>query len=344
VTLLLLIAGFIAAAAAVWVAGVSLSNAVDVLSHRLGFGEALGGTVLLAIATNLPEIAIVVTAALAHNFDIATGNILGGIAIQTVVLAILDAFGLRDVPLSYRAASLQLVIEGAVVVAMLAVVVDGTRLSPDAIYYRLTAPAVLLLVIWLAGLWLIQRAQKGLPWHEPPDGQAEPMGHRRKKRASVGPSTRQAAIRFTVAALVTLAGGVALERLSESISTRIGLSGVLFGATVLAAATSLPELSTGLQSIKLGDYRLAVSDIFGGNAFLPVLFLPATVISGAAVLPQAHNSDVYLTALGILLTVVYMAGLVFRPRRQWARLGPDSIAILGLYVLGIAGLVFVAHG
>jgi cation:H+ antiporter len=346
VTLGLLILGFAVASAVVWIAGVRLATSVDVLSKRLGFGEALGGAILLAVATNLPELAIVVTAALAHNLDIATGNILGGIAIQTVVLVVLDGFGVRDKPLTYRAASLQLVVEGALVVALLAIVVDGTRLSPDAIYFRVTVPAVLILVVWLIGLYLIQRAQRGLPWHEhglPPDGQKVPRGHRRAVRAKRGPSTGRAAFVFAVAAAATLAGGVALERLSESISTRIGLSGVLFGATVLAAATSLPEVSTGLQSLKIGDYQLAVSDIFGGNAFLPVLFLPATIISGSAVLPQAHDTDVYLTALGILLTVIYLWGLLFRPRRQVGRLGPDSLAVLALYVLGIAGLVVVSH-
>jgi len=267
--------------------------------------------------------------------------------VQTVVLAVLDRWGVRDRPLSFQAASLQLVIEGALVVALLAIVVDGTRLAPSAINFRVTAPAALIFVLWLAGLWLVKRAQTGLPWHEggnPPDGQKHPMGHRRTLREQQGPSTRRAAIEFALAALVTLGAGVALERLSESISTRVGLSGVLFGATVLAAATSLPEVSTGLQSLKLGDYQLAVSDIFGGNAFLPVLFLPATLISGDAVLPQAHNTDVYLTALAILLTVVYMAGLIFRPRRQFWRLGPDSIAVVVLYALGVVGLVFVAHG
>src|SRR5581483_250501 len=346
-TLALLIAGFAAASAAVWVAGVRLSNATDVLSHRRGIGEAVGGAVLLAFATNLPEIAIVVTAAIAHNLGIATGNILGGIAIQTVVLAVLDRFGVRDVPLSYRAASLTLVVEGALVVALLAIVVDGTRLSPGAIYFRLTGPAVLIAAVWVAGLWLVARAQSGLPWHEqgnPPDGQERPMGHRRATMERRGPSTRRAAVEFAVAAVVTLGGGVALERVSEGISTRVGLSGVLFGATVLAAATALPEVSTGLQSLRLGDYQLAVSDIFGGNAFLPVLFLPATIISGSAVLPQAHSTDVYLAALAIVLTVVYLWGLLFRPRRQWWGFGPDSVAVVALYALGIAGLAFVSHG
>jgi Ca2+/H+ antiporter len=72
---------FVAAAVAVWVAGIWLSRMTDVLSVRFHLGEALAGSILLAITTNLPEVAITVTAALEHNIGIATGNIIGGIAI-----------------------------------------------------------------------------------------------------------------------------------------------------------------------------------------------------------------------------------------------------------------------
>jgi cation:H+ antiporter len=142
---------------------------------------------------------------------------------------------------------------------------------------------------------------------------------------------------------VTLVAGVVLERSGDAIADDIGLSGVLFGATILAAATSLPELSSGLTSVRNGDYQLAVSDIFGGNAFLPVLFLAATVISGSAVLPQAERTDIYLTALAIVLTLIYAAGLLFRPKRRVARMGVDSLAVLVVYALGVAGLFAIAH-
>ena len=56
----------------------------------------------------------------------AVGNILGGIAIQTVVLVALDAFGVRGRrPLTYRRPVLTLVLEAALVVAVLLVVVAG---------------------------------------------------------------------------------------------------------------------------------------------------------------------------------------------------------------------------
>jgi cation:H+ antiporter len=143
--------------------------------------------------------------------------------------------------------------------------------------------------------------------------------------------------------VATLVAGVVLERSGDAIAEHIGLSGVLFGATVLAAATSLPELSTGLASVRNGDYQLAVSDIFGGNAFLPVLFLMATVLSGNAVLPQAQRTDIYLTALAMVLTLIYAVGLLFRPQRRVARMGADSLAVVIVYAVGVAGLFAIAH-
>ena len=201
-------------------------------------------------------------------------------------------------------------------------------------------------MLWVAGLLLTQRAGTALPWKdngEAPDSQPQPRGHSQKKHArqasSKGVRTARAAIVFGVAALATLVAGALAEESGTAAANHIGLSGVLFGATVLAAATSLPELSTGLTSVREGDYKLAFGDIFGGNAFLPVLFLLAVLVSGKAVLPGAHASDIYLTALGALLTIVYIAGLLFRPAKEHARLGIDSIAVLALYVLGVAGLV-----
>jgi cation:H+ antiporter len=347
--LLLLI--FVAAAAAIWIAGIQLSNQTDVLSVRLHLGAALGGLILLAIATNLPELAIVASAAVSGNVGVAVGNILGGIAIQTVVLVALDAFGVRGRhPLTYRAASLVLVLEAALVVAVLTVVVAGSQLPGSLIALRLTPGPVLIAILWVTGLLLLQRAGKDLPWQESgeaPDNQEPPRGHSRQENEKLattkGTSTVRSALIFAVAALVTLAAGVVLERSGDAIAGHIGFSGVLFGATILAAATSLPELSTGLTSVKNGDYQLAMSDIFGGNAFLPVLFLMATLLSGKAVLPQAQATDIYLTALGMLLTLVYAAGLLFRPRRRIARMGIDSLIVLLLYAIGVAGLIAIAR-
>ncbi len=346
--LLLLI--FALAASAIWVAGIQLSDQTDVLATRLHLGAALGGLILLALATNLPEIAIVASASLSGNVGVAVGNILGGIAIQTVVLVALDVFGVRGShPLTYRAASLVLVLEGLAVIAVLAIVVAGTQLPSDVIVWRVTPDSLLIAIAWFASLLLVQRAAKGLPWHESgeaPDNQEGERGHSQQKTEQAattkGVGTARAATIFAAAALVTLLAGVVLERSGDAIAEHIGLSGVLFGATILAAATSLPEVSTGLTSVRQGDYQLAVSDIFGGNAFLPALFLLATLLSGKAVLPQAQDTDIYLTAVGVVLTAVYVTGLLFRPTRRIGRMGIDSLVVLVLYAIAVAGLFAIA--
>jgi cation:H+ antiporter len=346
VSLLLLIPIFVGAAAAVWLAGVQLSDTTDIIDSRFGLGQALGGLIFLAIATNLPEIAIVVSASLTHHLGIAIGNILGGIAIQTVVLVILDGFGLRrKAALSYEAASLQLVLEGVLVIGVLVISIMGTQLPPSVIHARLAPGDLLIAALWLIGLWLINKARTDLPWHE--KGRAPNTSRLTQSRGQEQRekwSTVRVLLIFTLAALVTLAAGVVLEESSTAIADHLGLSSVLFGSTVLAAATALPEVATGLASVKIGDYTLAFSDIFGGNAFLPVLFLPATLLSGQAVLPQAEKTDIYLASLGALLTAVYIYGLIFRPKRQFFYLGIDSLVVLVMYIVGVIGLFTIVRG
>ncbi|HXF03527.1 MAG TPA: sodium:calcium antiporter, partial [Arthrobacter sp.] len=225
-----------------------MSRTTDVIDARFHLGSAFGGLIVLAVATNLPEIAITVSASLAGSLDVAVGNILGGIALQTVVLVILDVFGKRgpDVqPLTYRAASLVLVLEAVVVVAVLAVVMVGSQLPANLIFARLTPDVVLIAALWIIGLVLVQAAGKGLPWQESgraPDASRHTAGRRRHQpehpHKSMGPT--KVVLVFLGSAAATLVAGVALERSGEAAAQQVGLSGVLFGATVLALATSLP--------------------------------------------------------------------------------------------------------
>jgi cation:H+ antiporter len=234
---------------------------------------------------------------------------------------------------------------------ILTVAVMGTQLPSWLIFVRVEPSSILILVLWVVGIWLIGKARTDLPWHEAgdaPDGQQEPHGIAKTKKMQdardKGISVRRSATVFVVSAVVTLVAGVVLEESGNEIAGDIGMTGVLFGSTFLAAATALPEISTGLASVRLGDYKLAVSDIFGGNAFLPVLFLLAGLLSGVAPLPQAQKTDIYLTGLGGVLTGVYIFGLIFRPRLRLLGMGVDSLIVLLLYMIGIVGLVAVAHG
>ena len=148
---------------------------------------------------------------------------------------------------------------------------------------------------------------------------------------------------FASACTITLLAGVALELSGSSLASRAGINGVIFGATVLASATALPEISSGIAAVRLGDNALALGDIFGGNAFQVCLFLLADLVAGSPVLPTTGRLNSWLASLGVSLTAIYAIGVVGRPYRCFARLGPDSLLALVVFVLGVAGMFVLPH-
>ena len=53
---------------------------------------------------------------------------------------------------------------------------------------------------------------------------------------------------------------------------------------------------------------------------------------------------VVLAGLGILLTSVYLIGLLFHSAKRPLHMGVDSLVVVILYIVGIIGLVFVPGG
>src|SRR2546423_14679159 len=152
----ILAAIFAAAGAVVWIAGVYVSKTSDVLSSRFHLGEALGGAIFLAIVTTLPEIAITASGAIRNQLGIATGNILGGIAIQTVVLVVLDAFAIKKrAPLIGHAAGLDLVLEAGFVIVMLTLLVLGDQFPDALVLHGVTPDGLVLCGAWSIRLFLI---------------------------------------------------------------------------------------------------------------------------------------------------------------------------------------------
>jgi cation:H+ antiporter len=338
---------FLAASAATWAAGITLSKTTDALDARLNLGDALGGLILLAVAGSLPELAITISAAAQGNLPLAAGNLIGGIAVQTMVLLLCDIAVGPERPLTYLVGRLTPVLEGLLVIIVLAGVEMGSLLKTSTAIGGVVNPASLgIVVFWVVGLFVIQKAAKDPRWKvEMPGSQP---GRRRRERVQgdqphpySGRSTARIAAFFGAACLVTLGAGVLLEVTGNDLANRLGINGVIFGATVLATATALPEISSGLAAVRLGDNALAMGDIFGGNAFQVCLFLVADLVAGKPVLESAGNLNAWLGALGVALTAIYGFGVISRPRHCRARLGPDSILALVLFALGILGLFYV---
>lgn len=334
---------FIAAAIVTWIAGVSLARSTDVLDDRFGLGEAIGGMILLSVAGSLPELAITLSAARSGHLDIAAGNLIGGVAMQTFVLVIADWFGRGKSPISTAAASLIPALEGLLVVAVVSVVAMGGLLPASASIGPMAVSSIGILIIWVAGMLILNKVRSRPELSFSKAGETAEASEPNEEAASPGQSTRRTIVIFVIASIATLIAGVALEQTGNQLADNFGINGVLFGATFLSLATALPEISSGITGVRMGRYTLVFGDMFGGNAFQLTLFLLADIVAGQPVLPYEGKSNAWIGLVGLLMTAVFVVGIMLRPSKRYARLGPDSWVVTAIYILGLAGLLLVSQ-
>jgi cation:H+ antiporter len=341
-----LIVVFVAGAGATWIAGIFLSDATDAVDTRFNLGEAMGGLILLGIAGTLPEIAITVSAAIQGHLGLATGNLLGGIAMQTLVLVLLDATSRSRTPLTSLSTVLEPIIEAIFVVILVTMALLGPLLPASVSIGSVSPISILIVITWLFGLLVLNRLRKSERWTSvtetveakmvaPSPGPVEGVRPNRFERAG----TTKVVVAFLLASGVTLVAGVVLEQSGNALANDWGINGVIFGATILAAVTALPEISTGIRAVRLGQVGLAMGDIFGGNQVQMTLFLVADLLAGKPVLQTVSGSSSWLGGIGVIVTALFAGGLVMRPPRKLIGIGPDSWLVLLVYAIGLAGLL-----
>lgn len=344
---LTLISEFVIFGLITWIAGIWLTRTTDAIDAKYKLGSAFGGLLILGVVTSLPEIAIVITAALKRDYGIIIGTLLGGIAIQTVVLAIFDFKSGAQRALTFSAASLTLVLESSFVVLVTVASLMAIKTPVVIPHTAISLASVLIAIFWLVGLWMVFQARNGLPWRAEAL-EATPGRLHHERRAVINHLSLQASsmtrvfVILGLASAATLVAGYGLATTGNNLASAFNINSGLFAATFIALAAALPNISTGIASIKMGDYSLAMSDIFGGNAILPALFVVCDLITGNAVLRNATSNDIWFAALGVLLTTIYTIGLIVRPKRVYFRLGVDSIFVVLLYIAGIT-LLTLSH-
>lgn len=146
------------------------------------------------------------------------------------------------------------------------------------------------------------------------------------------------ALWFVVGLIALAAGAKVMVRGAAQVASRLGISPILIGLTVVSIGTSLPELAVGVTAAAEGSGELAVGNIAGTNVVnlmfilgLSALILPLAieartlrfdlpVMAGAALLLWALAADGLLSRLdGVVMVcgaIVYTAVLIRLSRRE----------------------------
>jgi cation:H+ antiporter len=125
------------AALGVLVAGSWLPGVADALTRSLGVSHSFVGTVLMALVTTLPEMAVTFAALRLGALDMAIGNLLGSNLFNVLVLAVDDAFYTRG-PLLAQAAPVHAA-TAVTAMVMSGLVIVGLVIRPQGRLLRVTS-------------------------------------------------------------------------------------------------------------------------------------------------------------------------------------------------------------
>lgn len=330
---LFLVAGFV-----VWLSGSRLIRFADVLSDRLSLTKSTIGLIFLASATSLPEMVTTVSGAIEQNADLVLNNLFGGIALQTAMLAVADYWARGSIT-NYPQRTDHL-LEATLLLLMLSglwvVIISEERLA----FWNIGVGAIVLALVYGSAIVLLRRNSGTANWvpidipSDLPDPVPPPLAS-----AYDSWSTNALIAAALLACGGVFAAGTALVWLAQAIASQTGLGSSFVGASFLALATSLPELSVTISAVRSGAYTLAISNVFGSNLIMVVLVFPADVLyRGAPILSTADQSAQLGIAAGMIVTIIFMVGMIIRNTPRIGRFGADSILVLLVYGLTLAGL------
>jgi cation:H+ antiporter len=340
------IALFAVATVGVWIAGAKITGYVDIYADRTAIGRAFAGALILGGATSLPEIATTITASLSGAAELAGTNLLGGVILQIAILAAVDAFVLRGKALTFFSPRPALLMQGVMLVLILAV--TSAAIASREVFSILSIGfwPMLLMLVYLTGLWVIYRYEGNPRWEpmgqieEPPESARDLKDARHEKFRNV--ATSSICVRFLIAAVVVLFLGVVVASCGEALADQSGISQSFIGATLVAIATSLPEVSTTYTAVRFGAYSMATANILGTNILELALFLPADICYREGPIFDALSpSTNLLAALGIAATAVYLWGILERRDHTVYGLGIDSAIVLIIYLGGMVLFYFM---
>lgn len=283
------------------------------LAALLGAPPFVVGVALVALGTDLPEIANSIASHVQGEGDVNVGDSVGSTLTQYTFVLGLFPLVIAVIAVSRRQVSLVtlLTVGGLALTALF--VADGWLGRLDGL---------VLVLAWVGAIWLVTRV---LPAATPEDPPAVRVRGR----------IRQVGVILAALGVVGLGASIAVRALVH-LSKALGVPEFLLAFFGASLGTSSPELAVDITALRRGAPAIALGDALGSSLVdstlsigIGPLFVPADVTARLAVVASLYT----IAAVGLV-------GLLLVVRRRHDRL--SGSVLLGLYALSYV-VVIVAE-
>lgn len=295
------------------------------ISRALGLPPLLIGLLIISTGTSAPEMSVALQAAHIGAPDIALGNVIGSNIINILLILGLAAL-IRPMPSPPKVVIRDggFLLLASVVVVVLAL---SGKISQEEGFILLGVYIAYCITAFITD------------WRRPSELSVHCTRAEECKTAGSGGASFLA-LAFGIAC-VALGGRLAVDG-ALVFARDFGVSQAMIGLTVMAVATSLPELTVIAITAARGYTQIAIGQLVGSNLFNTMAVIGATAATGA--LPVAavfRSSDIYVMAAAsaLLIPLLLSSWRLSRPR------GALLVLAYGLYMVFLAwrqGLVMPA--
>ena len=261
------------ATAIVWKACNYLEEACHDLALCYGFPDSVKGSTVMAISSSFPELVTIILATGIHNdFELGLATIIGSAVFNILVIPGTSVF-FRSGSLEagreviYREAQFYLVSVLIVMVTLsFAVIYHPSSVNP--LNGTLTRSLMILPLLFYALYIYIQ-------YQEVRDHQPEEQ--------ELGSTALKSWGKLLISMVLVTIGVEMLIQVVIDLGAMFNTPSYFWGATILAAATSIPDLFVSVKAAQRQQSTASLTNAFGSNTFDLLVVLPAGVLVAGAV-------------------------------------------------------------
>jgi cation:H+ antiporter len=320
-TILLIPVGAVLSTGLLWAACHRLEDSTHRLSERYGIPDAVRGSLLMAIASSTPELATGILAVTVHDdFELGMSAIVGSAIYNILVIPAFSVYARKEPlrankELVYREAQFYLV---AVVSLMVVLSMSVIYYGPDPIledgrrvFQGVFTRGLAVVPLLLYGIYLY------IQFEEVRDATSD-----HPKRMGINAAAEWIALLFSIGLI--LVGVEILLRVAVALGDLLGTPTFLWGMTVVAAATSIPDTFVSVRAATEGRIESSLSNVLGSNVFDLLVAVPAAVIVAGAITINFTQVVPMMT----FLVVATIAMLIMMRRGMELRQGEATVMIV----------------
>lgn len=292
------------------------------IAGALGISPLVIGLTVVAFGTSAPELAVSIKAVLTGQSGIALGNVIGSNIFNVLLILGISAL-IAPLVVSVQLVRLDVPLMIIFSAAVLFMAIDGNLGRIDG----------LLLFCGFIGytIFLIYQSRKERIATED-DRQNPANGQSPKQQLLLNIAMVCGGL------LLLILGSRWLVESAVIIATRLGISELIIGLTIIAAGTSLPEVVTSIIASIRGERDIAVGNVVGSNLFniMVVLGLSSVVAPNG----MAISDAVFRFDIPVMIAVAFVCLPIFFTDGQISRW--EGALLLGYYVAYTSYLVLAA--